>query len=108
MQIEHLLENGLKPTDPTFGVEPERYHGYLTTRKDIDEKFEKPSSQTSVKFDRKVPSKQGSYLDYYKDVVAAIRGEREVAVKPEQSRNVIRVIELANESIEKGVTVAWS
>lgn len=103
-----MLEKGRKPTDPAFGVEPDRYHGYLTTREDIDSKFDKPSSETSVKFDGRVPSKRGSYLDYYRDIVAAIRGEREVVVKPEESRNVIRLIELANESIEKGVTIAWS
>ena len=47
-------------------------------------------------------------MDYYKDVVAAIKGEKEVLVKPEESRMGIRVIELAMESAEKGVTVEWS
>jgi predicted dehydrogenase len=56
----------------------------------------------------KITSSQGSYMDYYKDVVAAIRGERKVVVKPEESRMGIRVIELAIESAEKGVTVQWS
>ena len=41
-------------------------------------------------------------MDYYKDVVAAIKGEKEVVVKPEESRMGIRVIELAMESVEKG------
>lgn len=56
----------------------------------------------------KYPSARGSYVDYYKDVVAAIRGDKEVVVKPEESRMGIRVIELARESAEKGLTVAWS
>lgn len=47
-------------------------------------------------------------MDYYKDVVAAIKGEKEVVVKPEESRMGIRVIELAMESIERSVTVGWS
>lgn len=107
-QIEHLLESGIQPTDEKFGVEPERYHGYLTTREDIDKKFEKPSSETSVKFDGKVPSQKGSYMDYYRDVVAAIRGEKELVVKAEQSRDVIRCIELAKESAESGKAVEWT
>lgn len=75
-QIEQLMERGLQPTEEEFGVEPERYagsygleirdyadcssssvyryHGYLTTREEIDGKFEKPSSETAVKFDGKV------------------------------------------------------
>ncbi len=59
-------------------------------------------------FSGKIPSKQGSYLDYYKDLVAAIRGEKELYVKPEESRTGIRIIELARESAKKGVTMPWS
>ncbi|EME86128.1 uncharacterized protein MYCFIDRAFT_82067 [Pseudocercospora fijiensis CIRAD86] len=95
-QIEQLLELGMKPTDEKFGEEPEKYHGYLTTRKD-----------DGGKFDGVVKSRKGSYVDYYKDLVKAIRGEAELVVKPEESRNVIRLIELANESAEKGVLVEW-
>ena len=47
-------------------------------------------------------------MDYYRDVVAAIRGEKEVVVKPEESRTGIRIIELAKQSAREGVTVAWS
>lgn len=37
----------------------------------------------------------------------AINGKGELYVKPEQVRDVLRTIELARESHEKGVTVAW-
>lgn len=94
MQIDQLMA-GMKADEPGFGVEPERIHGYLSTRKD------------GVKFDGTIPSEVGSYADYYNDLVAAIRGERELVVKPEESRNGIRVIELALESARKGVTVPW-
>lgn len=47
-------------------------------------------------------------MDYYRDVVAAIRGEKELVVKPEQSRDVIRCIELAKESAASGKVVEWS
>jgi predicted dehydrogenase len=41
-------------------------------------------------------------------VVDAIRGEKEAVVKPEESRDGIRVIELAMESARTGKTVEWS
>lgn len=97
-QIDHLLA-GMKPVeDPRFGVEPEGYRGYLHTL----------ASSPYGEFDGVIESEKGSYADYYVDVVAAIRGEREVAVKPEDSRNGIRIIELSRESAAKGVTVPWS
>ena len=97
----------MKATDTGFGVEPERYHGYLSSHKQLDSKFGKPSTPES-RFSGTITSKPGSYMDYYRDLVAAIRGEKALIVKPEESRNVIRVIELARESAEKGVTVPWS
>lgn len=47
-------------------------------------------------------------MDYYRDVVAAIRAEKDLVVKPEQSRDAIRCIELARESAETGKAVDWS
>ena len=97
--------SGMKADDPKFGIEPESFHGYVSTSKQLDGvKLE----ENGGKFSGVVESKQGSYVDYYRDVVAAIKGEKEVMVKPEQSRMGIRVIELARESAEKGVSVAWS
>jgi len=99
----------MKADDPAFGIEPERYHGYVSATKSLDSvKPEDSSSSSGNKFNGTIPSKVGSYMDYYRDVVAAIKGEKEVAVKPEESRNGIRVIELAMESAKKGVTVPWS
>jgi predicted dehydrogenase len=106
VQVDHLFA-GMKADDPAFGVEPEGYHGYLHTKKEFDPKLQK-KDESGVVFSGKIPSQKGSYLDYYKDVVAAIRGEKEVVVKPEESRDGIRLIELARESAQKGVTVPWS
>ena len=105
-QIDHL-QAGLAVTDPAFGVEPSRYHAYMTTRKELDTVFGKPD-ESLICFDGKVPSQKGSYGDYYRDLVATIRGRGDLVVKPEEARDVIRVIELAMESADKGVTVAWS
>lgn len=108
-QVEHLTERQLSPTDPEFGVEPASHHAYLATRVDSDkDKFEEPSLPHVVKFDGYVPSRRGCWMDFYRDLVKAIRGEGEVVVRPEESRDGIRVLELARESAEKSVTVAWS
>lgn len=97
----------MKPTDPDFGTEPARYHGRLHTKKPLGGNYADPSND-GVVFSGKIPSQTGSYMDYYRDVVSAIRGEKEVVVRPEQSRDGIRIIELARESAAKGVTVPWS
>ncbi|KAF2159457.1 hypothetical protein M409DRAFT_71015 [Zasmidium cellare ATCC 36951] len=102
-QIEHLM-GGLRPGTATFGVEPRDFHGFLSTR--VMSKSVPENASTS--FDRTFESLPGSYYDYYEDVARAIRGERDVAVKPEESRNVIRVIELAKQSADKGITIPWS
>lgn len=94
----------MKADNPSYGIEPEKYHGELFTKDKVDDS----QAQTGDLWCGKYVSSQGSYLDYYKDVVVAIRGEKEVVVKPEESRMGIRVIELAKESAEKGVTVTWS
>ena len=104
VQVEHHF-SGLSAADPSFGVEPPRYHGYLHTSK--------PSTalqkdDAAVIFSGAVPSQPGSYMDFYRDVVKALRGEGEVVVKPEESRMGIRVIELAKRSVKEGRTVGWS
>ncbi|KAK4550793.1 hypothetical protein LTR36_000373 [Oleoguttula mirabilis] len=105
-QIDHLM-SGMKADDPAFGVEPDSYHGYVSSTEQLDAKL-KPDDRPAGRFSGSVTSKQGSYLDYYRDLVAAIRGEKELVVKPEESRDGIRVIELARESAERGVTVPWT
>lgn len=104
--MDHLLENHMSADDPRFGIEPDAYHGTLHTRKPLDEKFGK--DKTATVFSGKIPSRQGSYMDYYRDLAKAVRGEGEVVVKAEQSRAGIRIIELAKESAAKGITVEWS
>lgn len=94
----------MKADDASYGIEPEKYHGELFTKTQAN----KSQSQVGELWGGKYTSAQGSYVDYYKNVVAAIKGEKEVVVKPEESRMGIRVIELARESAEKGVTMPWS
>jgi predicted dehydrogenase len=46
-----------------------------------------------------------TYLEYYKIMAKALKGEGEVPVKPEDARDVLRIIELAIKSSEEGRTV---
>jgi len=102
---ESQFSAGMKATDAGFGVEDPSTYGELTTK----EKFDKcqTEEQKSGKFVGKYPSYKGDYCAYYTDLVAAINGQGEVKVKPEESRHGIRVIELARESAEKGVTMQF-
>lgn len=85
-------------TDDKFGVEPKDFYGYLSTTEE----------SAMGKFEGTFESEKGSYREYYVDVVKAIRGESEVVVKPEQSRNGLRVIELALESQKTGRAVEFT
>jgi len=93
-------------TDPKFGVESEETYGLLVTKKKVHDGQTK--DEASGRYIGKYPSARGDYVGFYKDLVAAIHGKGELKVKPEQSRDGIRVIELARESAEKGATVPFS
>lgn len=95
----------MKSTDAGFGEESEDVYGYLTTTEQFDAKAQE---ETGGKYFGKYPSFKGSYCDYYTDLVAAINGKAELVVKAQESRDGIRVIELARESADKGVTLPWS
>ena len=48
-----------------------------------------------------IPSELGSGQDFYKNIVAALRGEQDLFIKPEQARDVIRILELCEKSWEE-------
>ena len=88
---EAALKQGGSPARPNWGAEPEAVWGTCT------------KCDGSVSRSR-YPTLAGCYQAYYDNVYAAIRGGEELAVKPEQAREVIRLIELALESSRhKGV-----
>ena len=94
-------------TDSTFGIEDSASYGLLSTVQEYDAKIQTFDNR-SKKYIGKWPTTAGRYLSYYEDVVAAIRGKADLRVKPEQARDVIRLIELARESHKKRVSVPWS
>ncbi|KAF5002975.1 hypothetical protein FDECE_10449 [Fusarium decemcellulare] len=103
---EEQIAKGIKPLDPDFGKEPEALQGTLTTYKVFDERYQKLDPETN-KYTGRYPTITGRWIGIYENVANAINGKAELEVKATQSRDAIRVIELARESHEKGVTIPW-
>lgn len=105
-QEEHRFA-GMQATDEGFGVDEERLWGTLTTKEKV-EGCEQVFDEKSQNWVGRFPTKTGYWRGLYENVVAAIRGEAELEVKPEQSRDGIRVMELARQSWKEGRTMPWS
>ena len=85
---EAALKEGGSPTQPDWGTEPETAWGTL--------------SHCAGEIQRsKYPTLAGCYQHYYENVYRAIRGSEELAVTPQQAKEVIRLIELAKQSAEE-------
>ncbi|CAG1973421.1 hypothetical protein SNK03_013020 [Fusarium graminearum] len=104
---EDNIAAGLKPLDKGFGIEYESMQGTLTTYEEFDSKVQKWNPETK-KYTGRYPTLPSRWMGLYENVADAINGKAELVVKPTQCRDVLRVIELARESHEKGATVAWS
>ena len=86
---EEALKQGRSPAQPNWGTETEEAWGTHTRCN---------GNVTRAKY----PTLAGCYPKYYNNVYRAITGQEELAVKPEQAREVIRLIELAQQSsVEK-------
>jgi len=88
-------------------VEPDRLHGLLTTTAALDDKIQ-AYEPVSKKYIGRYPTIPGRWRGFYENLVDAVRRKGELAVKPEQSRDGIRVVELARDSNERGRTIPWS
>ncbi|OBT85651.1 hypothetical protein VE02_05800 [Pseudogymnoascus sp. 03VT05] len=104
---EEQIAKGAKPLDPGFGLEPEQLEGILTTYDSFDSQFQTLDQETN-KYTGRYPTITGRWLGLYENVADAINGKSNLEVKPKQSRDVLRVIELARESHNKGVTIPWA
>jgi predicted dehydrogenase len=93
-------------TNRGFGAENLDTYGLLTTKAKVDQY--QGQDEESKRWVGKVPSLRGNYLGYYEDLVKAIRGEKELVVKPETARDGLRIIEIARESAEKGITLLFN
>lgn len=80
--------------------------GVLTTYDEFDSSIQTFDTETK-KYTGRYPTITGRWMGIYENVANAINGKSELEVKAQQSRDAIRVIELARESHDNGVTVAW-
>lgn len=91
---EAALKAGKSPKgDPDWGREPREIWGKLNISENGREHIEY------------VASEKGDYPAFYKNVYQAINGQSEMQVKPEQARDVIRIIELAQQSWDERRTI---
>lgn len=93
---EEALKQGLTPSAPKWGEEPEEQWGTLNTQ------------LGELHFKGRIETIPGRYQAYYENVVEAINGQAELIVKPEEAMNTIRTIELAMESSQKRATIPYS
>lgn len=81
------LAEGITPNDcKDWGKEPEEIYGTINT------------TINGLNVVGKVESLTGDYREYYADILRAVRNKEEAEVSPLAGRNVIRLLELANES----------
>jgi predicted dehydrogenase len=92
---EMNLRRGYIPTDTAWGDEPEENWGVLTI----------PAGDAFGH--RRIPSASCDYRDYYANVRDTILGLAELAVTPEWSLDVMRLLELARASSHKRCTIPW-
>lgn len=90
---EAQLVSGLRPGDAEYGREPPEQRGTLTTELD------------GVAVEATVESLPGRYQDFYAGVRDALRAGKPMPVDPRDSLDVIRVIEAARASAERGEVV---
>lgn len=103
---EEQIAEGVNPLNPEFGSEPDSLRGILTTYEEFDSDIQS-YDKDSQRYVGRYPTIRGRWMGVYEDVANAINGKAELVVKASDSRDVLRIIELARESHERGVTVAW-
>jgi predicted dehydrogenase len=104
---EEDIAEGADPLDDNFAAESDELSGELTTYEEFDSKlqdFDKESQRYVGRF----PTIRGQWIQLYQNVADAINGKAELAIKASEVRDVLRIIELARESHEKGATIKWT
>ncbi len=89
---EAALKAGRMPGEPDWDAEPSELYGELTGPEGT----------------RAIPTIPSSFTHYYENVRDAILGKAQLAVTPEQARNVMRGLELAVASSQQRCVLPWS
>ena len=92
---EDDLKAGKYPDAPNWGIEPKKLWGKLNT------------GINGLHFTGRIETIEGNYSAYYNNIFEAIRNDGTLIVKPEQSLDVVRIIEAAIESNSSGSTVVF-
>ncbi|MFK7923872.1 MAG: Gfo/Idh/MocA family oxidoreductase [Bacteroidia bacterium] len=87
---EDALKQGIRPSVPQWGEEDEANYGHIHTE------------QNGLVIKGRIPSLAGNYMDYYQNIYEAIREGVPLAVSPEDGRDVMRVIDMAERSAQEG------
>jgi scyllo-inositol 2-dehydrogenase (NADP+) len=90
---EEMLKEGLMPDSRDWGKEDPDYWGLLN------------AEMHGQQFYGTIETEPGNYMGFYDNVFEVITKGAEQVVRPEEARNVIRIIELAFESHKKGAIV---
>jgi scyllo-inositol 2-dehydrogenase (NADP+) len=90
---ESNLRRGYVPTDTAWGAEPEENWGLLTL------------SENGALTQRRVPSVNCDYRDFYANLRDAILGKAKLAVSTDWALDVMRLLELARQSSNERRTV---
>jgi predicted dehydrogenase len=85
---EALLKEGIKPDADDWGMEGFDNWGLASF------------VQHELFFEGAIETEPGNYMGFYQNVHDVLTAGAEMAVKPEEARNVIRIIEMALESAE--------
>jgi len=92
---EDQLQEGMKPGDVGFGLEPRQRYGILNRAKGGE-------IETEI-----VPMVEPpTYAEFYRKFARALAGDKaQIPVDPEVAASVIRLVELAQRSLREGRTV---
>ena len=101
---EEALKAGQVPGLKDWGAEHPDMFGVLNTEAGGTEAGDTEAGGDTEKRE-KIPTIPGNYMAYYDNIYEHLRHGTELAVKAEEARNVIRIIEAAYESAKKGETV---
>ena len=93
---EEDLKQGRLPYDKNWGTEPESEWGILNT--DIN----------GIHVRKKVETEAGCYMEYYSNILNAIKKGAALSVRPEEALDVIRIIEAAYRSSEQRQLVSFT
>jgi scyllo-inositol 2-dehydrogenase (NADP+) len=93
---ENNLRRSYIPSDTAWGAEPEENWGLLTL------------SENGAINQRRIPSANCDYRDFYANLRDAILGNAKLAVTPQWALDVMRLLELARQSSNERRTVSVS